>query len=74
VTVRRLAGGARKAAVAEGRWVAHKGRTKVLRLRAPPPPFEVSVHVAPTFSAAQFGLGDARQLGVQIAFSHVQGR
>jgi hypothetical protein len=74
VTVRPLEAVSRAAPTAEGRWIAHKGQTKVLRLPAPAPPFKVSVHVAPTFSAAQFGLGDPRPLGVQIAFSHVQGR
>lgn len=74
VTVRPLAAGSAGVPTGAGRWVAHKGQTKVLRLPAPAPPFKVSVHVAPTFSAAQFGLGDPRPLGVQIAFSHVQGR
>jgi hypothetical protein len=74
VTVRALNAESRGAPTAEGRWIAHRGETKVLRLPAPAPPFEVSVHVAPTFSPSQFGLGDPRQLGVQIALSNVQGR
>jgi hypothetical protein len=74
VTVRPLGAGSTGAPTGESRWIAHKGQTKVVRLPAPAPPFEVSVHVAPTFSAAQFGGSDARQLGVQIAFSLVQGR
>ena len=68
VTVRPMAAGSTGAPTGAGRWVAHKGQTKVLRLPTPAPPFKVSVHVAPTFSAAQFGLGDPRPLGVQIAF------
>jgi hypothetical protein len=55
--------------VASGRWVAHSGGAKTLRLRTPPTPFEVIVHVSPTFSPAQFGSGDSRQLGVQLAVS-----
>ena len=34
--------------------------------------FEVSVHVAPTFSPARFGLSDSRQLGVQLQVSNVE--
>jgi hypothetical protein len=67
VSVRALHGSGRK--VASGRWTAHSGRAKTLRLRTPPPPFQVVVHVSPTFSPAQFGLGDSRQLGVQLALS-----
>jgi len=69
VTLRPLGPGSR-ASTARGRWVAHTGQTKVLHLPAPAPPFKVSVHVAPTFSPARFGLADPRELGVQIAFSH----
>jgi hypothetical protein len=67
VSVRPL--GAAGRVVARGRWVAHRGVAKTLRLRTPAPPFAVDVHVAPTFSPAQFGLADTRQLGVQLAFS-----
>jgi hypothetical protein len=55
--------------VARGQWVARSGRGTTLRLRTPPPPFEVDVHVAPTFSPAQFGQPDTRQLGVQVSFA-----
>jgi hypothetical protein len=67
VSVRALYGDGRT--VARGQWVAHSGSAKTLRLRTPLPPFEVAVHVARTFSPAQFGLGDSRQLGVQLALA-----
>jgi hypothetical protein len=72
VSVRALHGSRR--VVARGQWVAHSGGAKTLRLRTPTPPFEVDVHVAPTFSPAQFGSGDSRQLGVQLAISSKNAR
>ena len=62
VTVRRPQG----PPTARARWTAHSGGSTVLRLPTPAPPYEVSVHVAPTFSPARFGLSDPRQLGVQL--------
>ena len=56
---------------ARGQWLAKRGQSTVLRLRTPAPPFEVRVHVAPTFSPAQFGLADSRQLGVQLMLADV---
>jgi hypothetical protein len=72
VSVRALHGSRR--VIARAYWVAHSGAAKTLRLRAPSPPFEVAVHVAPTFSPAQFGSGDSRQLGVQLAISSKNAR
>jgi hypothetical protein len=34
----------------------------------PPSPVRVVVRIAPTFSPAQFGLPDERQLGAQVSF------
>ena len=70
VTVSAL-GGSRNSRLALRRWTAHRGASTVLRLRTPTPPFEVRVHVAPTFSPAQFGLADPRQLGVQLTLADV---
>jgi hypothetical protein len=52
-------------ALASRSWVAHSGGATSFRFRAPPAPFSVRIHVAPTFSPSQFGLADTRQLGVQ---------
>jgi hypothetical protein len=65
LTLRRLTG--RPSTLARRRWVAHTGRSKSFQLLTPQPPFEVSVHVAPTFSPTEFGIGDPRQLGVQVS-------
>jgi hypothetical protein len=43
------------------------------RIPVPGPPFVVNVTVAPTFSPADFGLGDTRQLGLQPGFRYVPG-
>jgi hypothetical protein len=51
--------------VAHRAWVARSGSEKLFRFRAPPAPFSVRIHVTPTFSPAQFGLADTRQLGVR---------
>ena len=37
-------------------------------LNAPAPPYQIAVTVDPTFSPAQFGGLDARQLGAQVEF------
>jgi hypothetical protein len=49
-------------------WVVHSGLTRTFDIPVPPAPFRIEVTVSPTFSPAQFGQADARQLGVQLAF------
>jgi len=41
-----------------------------LELPAPPPPFQAIVRVTPTFSPAQFGGSDPRQLGAVLTFAY----
>ena len=55
----------------EATWEAHSGRATVVSLETPPPPFRVEI-TSPTFSPAQFGLGDTRQLGVQLTITDAQ--
>jgi len=43
-----------------------ENRPVVVRLRTPKPPFLFQLHVTPTFSPVDIGLGDTRQLGVQL--------
>ena len=47
-----------------GLWTARANAEKIFRFRAPPAPFSVRIHVTPTFSPAQFGINDTRELGV----------
>jgi hypothetical protein len=54
-------------------WVVHSGLTKTFVLPVPPAPFRLEVKVSPTFSPAQFGQADARQLGVQLSFAPESG-
>jgi hypothetical protein len=49
-------------------WVVHSGSTRTFVVPVPPAPFRLEVKVSPTFSPAQFGQADTRQLGAQIAF------
>ena len=49
-------------------WVVHSSRRRRFVLPTPAQPYVVSVHIAPTFSPAQFGQGDTRQLGAQVRF------
>jgi 4-amino-4-deoxy-L-arabinose transferase-like glycosyltransferase len=49
-------------------WVVHSRASRTFRLTTPRSPFQVRVHVDPTFSPAKFGLPDSRQLGVQASF------
>ncbi len=53
------------------RWTIHSGAARTFQLPAPPPPFRVEVHIEPTFSPAEFGFGDTRQLGAQVGFTYV---
>jgi hypothetical protein len=50
------------------RWVIHAGAERRFSFAAPPVPFQVRVHIEPTFSPSQFGRPDTRQLGAQVAF------
>ena len=45
-------------------WIARSGAGKTFRFQAPSAPFSVRIHVAPTFSPADFGIADTRELGV----------
>ncbi len=49
-------------------WTVHSGQTRTFDLPVPPAPFRLEVRVDPTFSPAQLGQTDTRQLGVQLSF------
>ena len=49
-------------------WTIHGGAEKTFTLPAPAPPYRVELHIDPTFSPAQFGQPDTRQLGAQVEF------
>ena len=49
-------------------WVVHSLATKTFSLGRLPEPYRVIVSVPRTFSPADFGLADQRQLGAQVAF------
>lgn len=66
INVDRLDSGRR---VSSARWVVHNGSRRTFRLRAPPAAFRVDVRVLPTFSPADYGSTDQRQLGAQVAFA-----
>jgi hypothetical protein len=53
------------------RWVIHAGDERRFSFAAPSGPFQVRVHIEPTFSPAQFGQADTRQLGARVSFSYV---
>jgi hypothetical protein len=56
---------------AERTWMVHSQLSRTFVLGAPRPPFRVEVHISPTFSPADFGRGDPRQLGAQVSFEVV---
>jgi hypothetical protein len=58
--------------IAARRWVIHAGEERRFSFSAPHGPFQVQVHVEPTFSPSQFGEADTRQLGAQISFSEAR--
>ena len=50
-------------------WTVHALTEKRFRLPAPRPPFQVRIHIEPTFSPADYGFRDTRQLGAQVSFA-----
>ncbi len=48
-----------------------ENRPVLLSLPVPRPPFRFQLHVTPTFSPVDIGLGDTRQLGIQLSFHFV---
>jgi hypothetical protein len=50
-------------------WTVHSGLTRSFDLAVPRGPFRVEVRITPTFSPAQFGQPDTRQLGAQLSFA-----
>ena len=49
-------------------WSLYGNERHTIRLPTPPPPFGATVHVAPTFSPADYGLADPRHLGAKPIF------
>jgi hypothetical protein len=52
------------------RWVIHAGDERHFSFAAPSAPFQVRVHIEPTFSPSQFGQADTRQLGARVLFTY----
>lgn len=52
------------------RWVIHSRAARRFSFTAPEAPFQLRVHIEPTFSPSQFGQPDTRQLGAQVAFGY----
>jgi hypothetical protein len=55
--------------LAERTWVVHSLGTRTFHLGRLQEPYRVTVLVKRTFSPADFGLADQRQLGAQVVFS-----
>ena len=62
------------AVTARRRWTVHALTEKRFRLPAPRPPFQVRIHIEPTFSPADYGFRDRRHLGAQVSFAFRPGR
>ena len=50
-------------------WTIHSGEARTFRLPTPAAPFRAAIHVEPTFSPADYGGPDTRQLGAQVTFA-----
>jgi hypothetical protein len=55
------------------RWTIHSGTERTFRIRARSLPIRVEVTIKPTFSPADYGAVDTRQLGAQVAYSFAPG-
>jgi hypothetical protein len=51
---------------ASGDWTAHSGKSHVITVQTPPPPYRLELNVSPTFSPSRLGGTDTRELGVQL--------
>jgi hypothetical protein len=49
-------------------WTIHSGSIRRFLLPTPKAPFRAEVHIEPTFSPADYGGPDTRQLGAQVTF------
>jgi len=49
-------------------WTVHSLTSRTFYLPTPTPPFRAEIEIAPTFSPADYGRPDTRQLGAQVAF------
>jgi hypothetical protein len=56
--------------VVRERFVLHPGEERTFDVPVPPPPFRVVVTVGKTFSPADYGSPDTRQLGAQVTFAY----
>ena len=59
---------------ARRRWTVNALSERRFRFRTPRPPFGAHIQISPTFSPADYGLGDVRQLGAQVGFSFAPSR
>jgi hypothetical protein len=50
-------------------WTIHSRARRSFQLPTPKPPFRAFVHIEPTFSPAEYGKPDTRQLGAQVTFA-----
>jgi Dolichyl-phosphate-mannose-protein mannosyltransferase len=55
-------------------WTIHSGSARTFRLPTPAGPFRAAVHIEPTFSPADYGGVDTRQLGAQVTFGFAADR
>jgi hypothetical protein len=62
-----------KRILARRTWVIHRGRARTFDVPVPKPPYRVEVNVRPTFSPADFGQPDTRELGAQLSFGRAPG-
>jgi hypothetical protein len=56
------------------RWTVRSGRAQNFILPTPAVPYRLEVRVEPTFSPADYGVPDARQLGAQVSIEPVSER
>jgi hypothetical protein len=52
-------------------WTVQSGTARSFILPTPKLPFRLEVHIEPTFSPAQYGYSDGRQLGAQLAVQFI---
>ena len=58
---------------ARRRLVIHSSQEQQVEIPVQPPPFRILVTVSPTFTPADFGSSDTRQLGAELRFAYQPG-
>jgi hypothetical protein len=71
VTIRAVPLGDARVATDSATWMVGTGRSRSFTLRTPKAPYQLLIQATPTFSPADYGEADTRELGAEVAVTPV---